>query len=224
MTDYTRQRAWYDPSERPNDAVTIVGCGGIGSFTAIALAKLGVPKLALIDFDFVDEHNLPNQHFRVSDLGMPKVDALAEQIAAIAPDCRVTTYCDKFGNITFPMNPVVIAGLDNMAGRKELWGLLRMRLPVKLYIDGRLAGQQIVQYCVKPTSIADMREYEGTLYDDATALEDSCTAKSIIDVASMIASLNVRAARLAFTDPDTRQSPITYMDQHTLTLARGEWV
>ena len=58
--------------------VHLVGCGGIGSFVALALAKLGCPHLCLYDDDRVEEHNVPNQLFRLSDVGRPKVEALAE--------------------------------------------------------------------------------------------------------------------------------------------------
>src|ERR1700748_433265 len=84
--DYTRQRDFFNPTE-VNASATIAGCGGIGSFTAFALAKLGVQHFTLIDFDTVDEHNLPNQMFSVAsydfadgDVGRLKVDALADQL------------------------------------------------------------------------------------------------------------------------------------------------
>jgi hypothetical protein len=224
MTDYTRQRAWYDPDARPNDAVTIVGCGGIGSFTTVALAKLGIPKLHLIDFDTVEEHNLPNQFFSDAQLEMPKPSALAEMVFAVNPDTQVTTSEDRFDVNNLPLNPVIIAGLDSMTARKELWGLVRMKLPVKLFLDGRLAGQRIVHYAARPASLVDVRGYEATLYSDEDAIIDSCTARSIIDVGFMIASLNVRATRLALTGQFDLIKPQTYIDQESFQTMSGGWL
>lgn len=224
MTDYTRQRAWYDPDARPNDAVTIVGCGGIGSFTAVALAKLGIPRLHLIDFDTVEEHNLPNQFFDSEHLGWYKVAAVARQCENVNPGIKITTSNDRFNVNNLPLNPVVIAGLDSMEARKELWGFVRMQLRVKLLLDGRLAGQRIVHYAARPSSLTDVKGYESTLYSDEDAIIDSCTARSIIDVGFMIASLNVRATRLALTGQFDLIKPQTYIDQESFQTMSGGWL
>ena len=60
--------------------ITIIGAGATGSFTALTLAKMGFSELTVFDFDTVEEHNLPNQFYRTSDLGKPKVLALQEII------------------------------------------------------------------------------------------------------------------------------------------------
>ena len=59
--------------------------GGLGSNIAISLARAGVGKLILIDFDRVDITNLNRQQYRVSQIGKPKTEALRENLLAIAP-------------------------------------------------------------------------------------------------------------------------------------------
>lgn len=66
-------------------AVAICGLGGLGSHIAAALARAGVGKLYLIDFDKVDISNLNRQQYFVSQIGLDKTQALKDNLAAIAP-------------------------------------------------------------------------------------------------------------------------------------------
>ncbi|HZW74120.1 MAG TPA: ThiF family adenylyltransferase, partial [Caldimonas sp.] len=70
--------------------VAIVGVGGVGSWTAEALARSGVAALTLVDLDHVSESNVNRQVQALgSTLGMAKVDALKARIADIHPGCAV---------------------------------------------------------------------------------------------------------------------------------------
>lgn len=66
-------------------AVGVAGLGGLGSHIAVSLARLGVGKLVLADFDAVDITNLNRQHFFLRHLGRPKAEALREQLTDINP-------------------------------------------------------------------------------------------------------------------------------------------
>ena len=65
--------------------VAICGLGGLGSNIAIALARAGIGKLILIDFDRVDITNLHRQQYKASQIGIYKTEALAENLKEIAP-------------------------------------------------------------------------------------------------------------------------------------------
>ena len=65
--------------------VAVCGLGGLGSNVAIALARAGVGKLILIDFDCVDVTNLHRQQYKACQVGMPKAVALVENLREIAP-------------------------------------------------------------------------------------------------------------------------------------------
>ncbi|HEU4458448.1 MAG TPA: ThiF family adenylyltransferase [Methylibium sp.] len=70
--------------------VAIVGVGGVGSWTAEALARSGLAALTLIDLDHVAESNINRQVQALgSTIGRSKVSALSERIADIHPACRV---------------------------------------------------------------------------------------------------------------------------------------
>ncbi|MEE0265086.1 MAG: thiamine biosynthesis protein ThiF [Acutalibacteraceae bacterium] len=65
--------------------VAICGLGGLGSNIAVALARAGVGKLILIDFDKVDITNLHRQQYKAAQIGMSKTEALSENLLEIAP-------------------------------------------------------------------------------------------------------------------------------------------
>jgi sulfur carrier protein ThiS adenylyltransferase len=71
--------------------VAICGLGGLGSNIAIALARIGVGHLHLIDFDVVEPSNLNRQQYFISHLGLKKTDALKDLIQQINPFITVTT-------------------------------------------------------------------------------------------------------------------------------------
>lgn len=70
--------------------VAVVGLGGVGSWAVEALARSGVARLVLVDFDQVAESNINRQIQALGrTVGAAKVDALAERIADIHPGCEV---------------------------------------------------------------------------------------------------------------------------------------
>ena len=73
--------------------VGIAGLGGLGSPVAIALARLGVGALVLADFDVVEPSNLNRQQYFVDQLGMSKVDALADTLRRVHPYTALETHC-----------------------------------------------------------------------------------------------------------------------------------
>lgn len=65
--------------------VAVCGLGGLGSHIAIALARSGIGKLILIDFDCVDVTNLHRQQYKAAQVGKCKTEALRENLREIAP-------------------------------------------------------------------------------------------------------------------------------------------
>lgn len=72
-----------------NAKVTIAGLGGLGSNVAMALTRLGVGNLRLIDFDVVDITNIFRQNYRLHHIGKYKTECMKEQIAEINPYIKV---------------------------------------------------------------------------------------------------------------------------------------
>ncbi|WP_090151848.1 thiamine biosynthesis protein ThiF [Pseudobutyrivibrio sp. AR14] len=72
--------------------VAICGLGGLGSNVAICLARVGIGRLILIDFDLVDVTNLHRQQYKISQVGMAKTEALRENLLEINPYITVQTH------------------------------------------------------------------------------------------------------------------------------------
>jgi tRNA A37 threonylcarbamoyladenosine dehydratase len=77
-------------AQRIRDAhVVVVGVGGVGSWTAEALARSGVGQLTLVDLDHVAESNINRQIHVSTTVGQAKVLAMRDRIALINPGCVV---------------------------------------------------------------------------------------------------------------------------------------
>ena len=90
-------------------AVAVCGLGGLGSNVAMLLARAGVGRLCLIDFDRVEPTNLNRQHYFPDQIGRPKAEALAESIRRAAPFCDLILHTVKLD----PENvPALLAGFS----------------------------------------------------------------------------------------------------------------
>ena len=81
--------------------VAVCGLGGLGSNIATALARSGIGKLLLIDFDCVDVTNLHRQQYKASQIGRYKAEALAENLLEIAPYTEIHTVTVKITEENF---------------------------------------------------------------------------------------------------------------------------
>ncbi len=73
--------------------VLILGVGGVGGSSALALARMGINEITLVDYDKVDITNINRQVVAYhSTIGKLKVDVLKDLILDINPDCKVITY------------------------------------------------------------------------------------------------------------------------------------
>lgn len=70
----------------------VAGLGGLGSAIAVALARSGIGRLILADFDVVEPSNLNRQQYFIDQLGLLKTDALAANLRRINPYVAVETH------------------------------------------------------------------------------------------------------------------------------------
>ncbi len=73
-------------------SIGIAGCGGLGSNAAVALARIGIGKLVIADFDKIEESNLNRQYFFYDQIGKYKAEALKENISKINPSVKVEAH------------------------------------------------------------------------------------------------------------------------------------
>lgn len=75
--------------------IGIAGAGGLGSNVAAHLVRSGVKNLVIADFDRVEASNLNRQFYFPDQIGMSKVEALAENLRRIAPDLCLNVFGEK---------------------------------------------------------------------------------------------------------------------------------
>lgn len=83
--DLSKSYEFFQP-EKDSARIHIIGCGSVGSTVAENLARCGVTKMTLWDFDKVEAHNIVNQMFRQQDVGKLKVEALKDILYEINPE------------------------------------------------------------------------------------------------------------------------------------------
>ena len=114
-------------------AVAICGLGGLGSNIAIALARAGIGKLLLIDFDRVDITNLHRQQYKANQIGLYKADALAENLSEIAPYTEIQTVTAKITEENFTDllkdADIVCEAFDNAESKAMLVNGILEQLP-----------------------------------------------------------------------------------------------
>lgn len=122
-----------------NDALNgakigIAGLGGLGSSVAIALARVGVSYLKLVDFDTVDPSNLNRQQYFISNIGKYKTQALADIIAKINPFVNVEIETIKLDennvNSVFNSCDIVAECFDNPHAKAMLINNLKNKIIV----------------------------------------------------------------------------------------------
>ena len=113
--------------------VAVCGLGGLGSNIAIALARAGIGKLLLIDFDLVDITNLHRQQYKANQIGLYKADALAESLLDIAPYTEIKTVTSKITEENFADllkgADVVCEAFDNAEAKAMLVNGVLEQLP-----------------------------------------------------------------------------------------------
>ena len=114
-------------------SVAVCGLGGLGSNVAIHLARAGVGRLHLIDFDRVDISNLNRQQYFPEQLGTYKTEALAETLHRIAPYCEITAETVKLTEENIPKLlaefPIICEAFDRADQKAMLVNCVLEHLP-----------------------------------------------------------------------------------------------
>lgn len=110
----------------------VVGVGGVGSWTAEALARSGAGRITLVDMDHVAESNINRQvHALDSTLGAAKGEVMARRIADIAPDCTVRVIDDfvtvENADRMLPLGAVVVDAIDQPRVKAVMIALCKAR-------------------------------------------------------------------------------------------------
>lgn len=144
---------FFNPAKLNNYEIHVIGVGAVGSYIALTLAKLGIKKLYIWDFDTVEEHNITNQVYTYNDLGKPKTLALKSHLEANNPNIEVIC---KGKYIDQNLKGMIFLTVDRIKLRKTIIENLMYNPFIKLVIDGRIGlekGQVITTTWDNPKNI-----------------------------------------------------------------------
>lgn len=194
QNDYSRQLEIIDPNEFNGMGlqIDVIGSGATGSWLTMILAKMGLQNIHVWDADNVEMHNLPNQLFRLKDIGVPKVEAIKD-IVKIATGNEITSHNEFVTPATKTMGEIVFLLTDTMSSRKEIvQNCLSYNMKTKICIETRLAAKQGRIYAFDPSSKMELKKWESSLYEDKEADPSACGMTTTLGAsASFIASMAV---------------------------------
>jgi len=187
--DISRHREVVNPYEY-TQPIHIIGCGATGSWVGLILAKMGFSNIVIYDFDMVEEHNIPNQNYTISDIGCTKISALHKSMKLNNPDIDVNMHESKVDS-SYVFTGIVFCLVDSMESRKEIWhNCIKNKIKVDLFIETRMGAEQGMVYTINPKNYNEARLYEQTLlYTDDMAETSLCgTSISVLPTAMSVAS------------------------------------
>lgn len=118
--------------------VAVCGLGGLGSNIAFAIARAGVGKLILIDFDSVDITNLHRQQYKANQIGMNKTQALKENLFEIAPYVAIETHSVRISENNaeelLEEADIICEAFDDAESKAMLVNLVLERMPEKYLV------------------------------------------------------------------------------------------
>lgn len=118
--------------------VAICGLGGLGSNIAFVLARAGVGKLILIDFDSIDITNLHRQQYKANQIGTSKTDALKENLLEIAPYVTIETHSVRISEnnaeALLEKADIICEAFDDAESKAMLVNIVTERMPEKYLV------------------------------------------------------------------------------------------
>jgi len=120
--------------------VGIAGAGGLGSNCASALARVGIGKIIIADFDIVEESNLNRQFYFFHQIGTKKADSIRKNLLMINPGLKIESY-DVFLTpenvpVIFKDCDVVVEAFDKADQKKMLIETILSSFPEKPLVIG----------------------------------------------------------------------------------------
>ena len=185
MMNFVRQKTIFNPEEQKLKIV-IIGAGSTGSYISLTLAKLGFDNIKVIDFDKIEEQNIPNQFYALKDVGVLKTKALKKMINDFTGTQIETENIKITESYEFDLelNSLIILCVDNMTARKLVYEKIK-EFPIKL-IDTRMGGEGYQIYTINLENEEEKKEYETRL--KAKTTEAPCGEKATIYTILSIAS------------------------------------
>lgn len=181
---------WFKACSKIN--VEIIGAGGISSWTVLALSRLNLKRIHIIDNDTVSVYNMAGQFFGPMNIGGNKTLELSNNVRLFSPNTEISSSTLRFYSDTSIQKnfDIVISGVDSMSSRKSVYDSAIASGFQGLYIDGRLSADTLQVICFRLDDIESRRRYEADyMFEDRYADSTICSFKQTTYMAMMIGSI-----------------------------------
>jgi glycine/D-amino acid oxidase-like deaminating enzyme len=156
--DLTKSIDYLNPSD-VNERIHIIGCGSVGSTVAENLARLGLTKFTLYDFDKVEARNLANQMFTSSDIKAEKIDAVKRITLSINPDAEQDIVIKREGYKGQRLNGYVFLCVDNIDLRRKIAEKNKANMAIKAMFDFRTRLEDAQHYAANWRNPAEITNF-----------------------------------------------------------------
>ena len=176
MINIIRHQDFFDPIKVKKE-VHVIGVGAVGSFVASFLARLGVEKIHIWDFDIVEEHNIPNQNYYVIDYTLEKTNATSIVLKEINPELKVIIHKEYKDEI---LEGYVFVCVDNIEVRKEIYLRNEFNINIEYIFDTRIGldtGQVFSAKWNKQEHIEFLLDQSQFKKDEADVPKSACGTK-----------------------------------------------
>lgn len=174
MIDLTKHIDFFDPMKLEK-RIHIIGVGALGSNIAIQLAKLGIKKIDIWDFDTVDSHNITNQAFNETDIGLFKVDALEIHLKEQNEDIEIIKHNKPYTDEL--LSGFVFMCVDSIETRYKIGLDNQYNNQIKLLIDTRIGltnGQVFIIDWSIPKKIENYLKLSDFKDNEANTIKSAC--------------------------------------------------
>lgn len=154
---FCRQSAMpaHDQGALESAHVVVVGCGGLGSWIALGLARMGICRLTLIDPDRFDRTNAPRQLMFGADIGTFKAHALARNVIPHMTNPgivrAIATQVEEVLDEHASDASVMVVGVDSNAARLHVSAWARRRACSAVFAMLSVDGMRAQVFLQKPT-------------------------------------------------------------------------
>lgn len=192
QVSFLRHGAFFGPEDADNKTFCIIGAGATGSWAALTAAKMGWHSFQIWDLDLVESHNLPNQAYDVSHIGMKKVDALEQVLKQFNPSVTVDKH-DYFFDASNPdhvaeLTDYVFIAVDSLDTRKAVYEVIKLHPFINLVFETRMGFTHAELNIVSPSDILKIDEIISMLKTDEEVTEAACNERIISTLVMIVSS------------------------------------
>jgi molybdopterin/thiamine biosynthesis adenylyltransferase len=192
---FSRQSSIVPPAELRDHHMVVVGVGAVGRQLALQAAALGVRRISLVDADEVELHNCTSQGFPTRQIGLKKVEAVAQSIRELyeaTPDYLpvVSAHPEWFRSIPkydgMDGSLSVMATVDSIDVRQSIWEDYREHGLGQFFGDARVGDGAVQVYCCHDDEDSS---YQDSLFPAEETAPGRCTARMTVYYGAVAAGL-----------------------------------